>query len=233
VAEFRRFDDLAVLQAELAGVLAARIDEAVRRRGRALLALSGGRTPLPLYEQLAAMDLDWPRVGFALVDERWVAVDDAASNEYQLRRALAPALGSGADFTGMKTDAATAVAGLAECETRYAQLPLPFDLVLLGMGPDGHTASLFPGAAGLSAALDPAATALCAAFTAPRSEVTGELVERMSLTLHGILGARQLHLLVTGDDKLRVLQRAEAGAEMPIRSVVLQADVPLQTWWSP
>jgi 6-phosphogluconolactonase len=216
--------------------IAACIRGAIQARGRALLALSGGKTPLPLYAALAAMELDWNHVTFALVDERWVETGDPASNEYQLRGALGPALAAGAVFLGMKNAALRALEGQARCERAYRELPLPFDLLLLGMGEDGHIASLFPAAEGVDRALDPAENALCRAITARPGKATGGLVERMSLTRAGLLGARRIDLMLAGEQKLLVLERALGGTdplEMPVRAVVQQHDVPLLAWWAP
>ena len=104
------------------------------------------------------------------------------------------------------------------------------------MGLDGHTASLFPTAQGLESALDAGNNNLCAAIMADPSEVTGELIERMSLTLAGLLQSRQLHLLITGADKLGVYQRVLASPNeisMPVAAVLHQDEIPVVVYWAP
>lgn len=230
------FQTRAALQDALRTELAESIGCAISARGVALVGLSGGSTPLPLYRQLARQDLDWQRVVFALVDERWVPSEHPASNERALREALAPALANGARLQGMKTPAAHAAQGLAACEAAYRTLPLPFDFVLLGMGEDGHIASLFPHAEGLAAALDPFAHTLCAPILAARSDVTGEHTERMTLTLRALLDAGSRALLVLGEAKRRRLAEAAAGgdtAAMPVRALLGPGKPPLTLWWAP
>jgi 6-phosphogluconolactonase len=230
------FTDRESLFAALCAALAARTRAALDARGVALLGLSGGSTPLPLYRRFALLDLDWTRVIFALVDERWVGLQHPASNEAALRAALAPALAKSARLQGMKTPAHHAIDGLADCESAYRALPLPFDVVLLGMGEDGHIASLFPHAEGLEAALDPQATALCAAISAKPSTVTGEHTERLSLTVHALDTAGELALLMLGDAKRHTLADAAAGHDalaMPVRALLRPHHPPLTLWWAP
>jgi len=136
----------------------------------------------------------------------------------------------------MKNTADTAQEGLADCEAAYQQLAQPFDITILGMGNDGHTASLFPHANGLEAALNPDSPELCTAIIAHQSEVTGAITERMTLSLAGLLQSKTLVLLITGQEKLDVLRKAQAGtdvAEMPIRAVLQQDRVPVVVYWAP
>ena len=136
-----------------------------------------------------------------------------------------------ADFIGLKNAAATASAGEKECARKLLDVPRPFDVLILGMGTDGHTASLFPGAEKLALAADINAAPICmgiAPLTAPH--------ERMTLTLPAILDARQIFLHITGEDKKGVLQQALADGpaeEMPIRYVLRQEKTPVAVYWAP
>lgn len=220
----------------LQAVCVAALNEAIEARGEATLMVSGGGTPEPLYKGLSNVELDWESVYVALVDERWVDFEHDKSNEAFTVKTLIQNKAAVANMVGMKNTAATAAEGLADCEAAYQQLAQPFDVTILGMGSDGHTASLFPHAPGLDAALNPDAPQLCAAIIANQSEVTGAITERMTLTLAGLLRSKSLLLLITGDEKLAVLRQAQAGTdvnEMPIRAVLQQQKVPVAVYWAP
>lgn len=223
---------IAALQAECESALR----DAIEARGEATFMVSGGSTPEPLYKALSHVDLAWQSVYVALVDERWVDFDHEKSNEAFTVKHLIQHKAAAANLVGMKNSAETAVDGLSDCENAYQQLAQPFDITILGMGSDGHTASLFPHAEGLDAALNPSSDQLCAAITAKQSEVTGSIVERMTLSLAGLLRSKSLVLLITGDEKLAVLRAAQAGADikdMPIRAVLQQQQVPVAIYWAP
>lgn len=227
-----RADMIAALQTECESALRAAIED----RGEATFMVSGGSTPEPLYKALSNSDLDWESVYVALVDERWVDFEHDKSNEAFTVKHLIQNKAAVANLVGMKNSAETAAEGLADCEAAYQQLAQPFDITILGMGSDGHTASLFPHAQGLDDALNPESNELCAAITAKQSEVTGAIVERMTLSLAGLLRSKVLILLITGDEKLAVLRAAQAEGDvkdMPIRAVLRQQQVPVVVYWAP
>ena len=206
----------------------------LQQQSPATLLLSGGSTPGPLYRKLSDARLDWANINVALVDERWVGTDHAASNERLLRETLLTNHAAEANFVGMKNGHQSPFDGQAGCSARYASLPRPYSICLLGMGPDGHTASLFPGAEGLDAAVD--SKQFCAAIRAQQSEVTGNYVERMTMTPWSILQSRRLILLFTGDDKWRVYQQAlqnGASSDLPVSLFVDQNVVPVDVFWAP
>lgn len=200
----------------------------------ATLLLSGGSTPGPLYRKLSQADLDWDKISVALVDERWVEPGHAASNERLLRENLLRRRAAAAAFTGLYSGDESAIAGQAASNARYAALPRPYRICLLGMGSDGHTASLFPGAQGLESALE--SQQYCAPIRARRSEVTGEFVERMTMTPWAILQSEKLILLISGEDKWETYLRARqngAGTALPISLFIHQDRVPLEVYWAP
>jgi len=230
------FPDRESLFSALLQQCSATLSAALADGRHASLLVSGGSSPKPLYEQLSKQPLDWQRVSVALVDERWVDVDEPGSNQAFIADTLLRNRAAAASFVAMKSAEPTAEAALASCEQRYQMLPAPFDLTLLGMGPDGHTASLFPGAQGLPAAMDKHSNALCAAIEAIPSEVTGALTERMSMSVYGLLQSRRLVLLISGELKLAVYQRACRSTDTaltPISALLQQNQVPVDVYWAP
>ena len=206
----------------------------LQQQSPATLLLSGGSTPGPLYRKLSGAKLDWANINVALVDERWVDTDHAASNERLLRETLLVNEAAQANFVGMKNGHQSPFDGQAGCSARYASLPRPYSICLLGMGPDGHTASLFPSAEGLDAAVD--SKQFCAAIRARQSEVTGEYVERMTMTPWSILQSRRLILLFTGAEKWDVYEEARQSSvstKLPVSMFIHQDSVPLEVYWAP
>jgi 6-phosphogluconolactonase len=208
----------------------------IKKFGQATLLVSGGSSPKPLYQQLSQQVLEWSKVNVALVDERWVDFDNAASNEQFIHKNLLQGPASKAHFIAMKNQCSSAEHGQPSCERQYQQMLQPFDFTILGMGSDGHTASLFPAAQGLAEALDVNHSALCAAITANASEVTGEFTERMTLTLSGLMQSRKIVLLITGDEKLAVYKNALASNDallFPVSAVLNQSKIPVDVYWAP
>ncbi len=233
------FEDRASLFSTLAAQCQEQLAHAITKQGQATLMVSGGSTPSPLFERLSQSDLAWDKIHLALVDERWVDRTESASNEALIAKTLLTNRATAAPFTGMKTTATSAAEGQAETEALYQTLPKPFTVTLLGMGSDGHTASLFPHAEGLSKALSEDNSALTAAITAQQSDVTGPNTERLTLTLTGLLQSERLIVLLTGDDKLAVFREAmsdlsdSAVNAMPIRALLRQKSVPVELYWAP
>jgi 6-phosphogluconolactonase len=203
--------DAAELARRAAETIAARIDLALAERDRAQIALAGGSTPAAAYRLLGAEHLPWERVDVLLGDERWVPEDDPASNALLLRHSLlAETPGAQARFhpvpTGQESPEASAAAFTALLSQLCPGDPPVFDLILLGLGDDGHTASLFPGTAAISVT-DRSVTV---------SE--GKGLPRVTLTAPVLSAARQVVFLVSGTGKRQALQRLLDPAEPAVRT---------------
>ncbi|WP_024279929.1 6-phosphogluconolactonase [Xanthobacter sp. 126] len=224
------YEDSAGLARALAGHVAEALRHRIARDGTASLAVSGGRTPVAFFEILSGAPIDWSRVTVTLVDERWGPETSDRSNAALVRHHLLKGPAAAARFVPLYTGAATPEDGLAEATGRVAALPSPFAAVVLGMGDDGHTASFFPGAETLAAAIDPATPEILAAV---RADAAGE--PRITFTLPRLVSADALVLHIEGMTKRAVLERACAGGpveELPIRSV-LRGRAPLDVMWCP
>ncbi|MBE9610800.1 6-phosphogluconolactonase [Chitinilyticum piscinae] len=218
------------LDQQLAGFIAERLRTAIARDGRASLAVSGGRTPAGMFRALQALEIDWQQVDITLVDERWVPNDHADSNERLTRENLLQGPVAAATFHSMVNDAATPHDGLSGIEARLSNMKTPIDILILGMGDDGHTASLFPQAPELEAAC--ASTALVAAInpvTAPHLRIT--------LTLPAIAAAAAIAVHITGDSKKTLLETALAEdkpltEQYPIRRVLDRVAGKAHVFWA-
>lgn len=233
---FNEFADADSMRAAALAFIVERLSGAVAARGKALFLVSGGSTPLPLYKELAKAPLDWAKVEIALVDERWVAPDHQASNERAIRASLLAGEAARARFVAMKTDHPAPEEAVPTLDRVLRMLSWPADVVVLGMGSDGHTASWFPNARGLDAAIDLETDAKCAAVTARESAVTGAFTQRMTLTAPPVLSAGAMLLLMTGEDKKRTFARARASGpvdDMPVRTLFLGDPDRLFCCWSP
>jgi 6-phosphogluconolactonase len=222
---------MADLAASLASDIADTLARAIAARGGASLVVSGGKTPVKFFEQLRARPIDWRRVCVALADERWVDPSDAGSNERMVREVLLKERAAEARFAGLKNAAPSPDLGAVSAWETFARIPRPFDVTMLGMGDDGHTASLFPGSPNLRIALNPTASAGCVGMWAPSAPQP-----RLSLNLSALLDSRRVLILIEGDAKLRTYEAANGDGpvdEMPVRAVLRQSQVPVETIWAP
>lgn len=236
---------------QLAAACAARIDAeldiALRERGAALLALAGGRTSPPVFRRLAVQFRDWSRVTILPSDERWVAADHPDCNLRQMREAFAGA--EGIRWLSLVPALPQGEASAAFANGALAPYPQPFDVCMLGMGADGHFASLFPGAPTLADALSPTQTS-AALPVLPNPMPAAGPHARVSLTLARILNSRRLLLVISGHDKRAVLERAIAsvrpepvegrgedaganGAALPVAALLAAAHPAAEIHWSP
>jgi 6-phosphogluconolactonase len=210
----------AMAEAAAHGV-AARLAEGLGTRAGASLVATGGHSPGPVYDRLRdAPGIDWARVVVTLSDERCVTPDAPEANARLVRERL---------LTGEAARARLVPLWPRPDEAQVAAL-LPFDAVLLGMGEDGHIASLLPGDPGLVRNLDPEGPALTAAVPAGLGSPP---LPRVTLTLKALLAARAIFLLIAGGTKREVIDRALAGEDLPVRALLVQANVPVRILWSP
>jgi 6-phosphogluconolactonase len=227
------FHDAQQLAARLAADVARDLRAGLAARGSAALIVSGGRSPIAFFQALSNAALDWARVTIGLADERWVDSASADSNERLVREHLLTGAARNAAFIPLKTDAVNPEAALAERTGALLAMTRPFDVVVLGMGEDGHIASLFPGAAGLAAALDPAAQPALVAAQAPAPRAAN--YPRISMNLAALLDTRRIALLIHGTAKRALLERAATEPslrQLPVAALLHQSRVPLDVYWS-
>ncbi len=230
-AEMHVFDNGAVLAQGLAEAVGAALAAAVAERGKASIAVSGGSTPKAFFKELSRLKINWEKVSVTLVDERFVAPDSDRSNEKLVKDNLLVEAASSAVFEPLYYPTATAEDAAATATKQTAAIGSPFDVVILGMGTDGHTASFFPGGSRLDEALDP---------ETPRGVMTMEAdgagEPRLTFTFSSLQDAGLLVLHIEGAGKKDVLAKAQAEgdeADMPIRAMLRRAASPLQIYWAP
>jgi 6-phosphogluconolactonase len=255
---FHSFPTRHELADALAEDVFVRLRHAIEQNDEATLVVSGGSTPAPFFKALAAKQLDWSKLTILVADERWVDVTSDESNEKLVREYFTGVLNgvipaeagnqliesnmdsrlSGNDGANGLTILSLAPLNSTEspeegCE-RIAdalnELPSPLDVVILGMGEDGHTASLFPHHPQLEEGLTPAGEALCLAITdSPKPPAN-----RITLTARLLLDCDYLVLHITGDAKRAVYERALTSDiySLPIAAFITQPYSPLTTYWA-
>jgi 6-phosphogluconolactonase len=218
--KFVEYPDRELMMLSLANAIAGDLGDFLRREGRASLCVPGGTTPGPIFDTLSGVDLDWANVAVFLNDERWVPDDSPRSNTRLLRERLLVGRAAKARLVPLYAEADRPEDRLDELSAGIAA-HLPISVLLLGMGADMHTASLFPGADRLTEALSDQAPVLMAL----RAESAGE--PRITLTAPVLKGAMAIHILITGPEKRAALERAQGltPAEAPVRAVLANATV--------
>lgn len=219
---------------EQASVAAAeRIVEALGHRlelqSEASLVVSGGTTPTRCFEALAQSDIDWDRVHVLLSDERWVPANDESSNERLVRTTLIKNGAAAARLLPAYASDIDVVAGSAALDEAIRLLPFPFASALLGMGTDGHFASLFPDAQNLDEGLDVDGNKLAIPVSTAASPHP-----RTSLTLSALSRSDEIQLLIFGDDKRAVYEAAKSKDSVyPVAKLLLQKRAPVHVFWAP
>nr|WP_298173437.1 6-phosphogluconolactonase [uncultured Pseudomonas sp.] len=223
----RSHSDAKHLAQDLANAVATTLRAAIHSHGVATLVVSGGRSPVAFFECLAKQELPWAQVVISLADERWVPVSHADSNEGLVRRHLLRGPAAAARFIGLYHAAESLEKAALLANQALAELP-PIDVLVLGMGDDGHTASLFPDSPNLHEALRVDCPQRCLPMQAPSVPR-----QRLSMTLSLLATAHLPLLAIQGASKLQTLSQAlvcEDVANMPIRAFLRP---PLEIYWCP
>ncbi|OCG02140.1 6-phosphogluconolactonase [Gilliamella sp. wkB112] len=227
----KKFTNSQLLIEDLVANIVRDLKHAISQKGHASIAVSGGKTPIPLFILLSQQDIEWNNIYVTLVDDRWVDDTNDASNEKLVMTYLLQNKAKFANFVGLKNSCDNPFDGAEITDKILAtKIPLPLDVLILGMGDDGHTASLFPGAANLMAGLDMNSGRKVIGMkplTAP--------LDRITLTLPTILDSKNIYLHLMGQTKMDVLEQAEKGNnvnEMPIRAIIHQDKVNVIGFWS-
>lgn len=191
--------------------IAGKLRAAITARGKASLMVSGGSSPKPLFAALAKEDLAWDTVTVSLVDERWVEPGDAGSNETFIKDNFLTGAAAAAKFISLKSSHGTVQQGLSEIEARFKAVSPPFDICVMGMGLDSHTASWFPDSIGRAEAMDEDNAARFAYVDARGCGGAGAFPDRITLTLPAVMQARDIVLFIPGAEKAAVFAAANAG----------------------
>jgi len=211
--------------ARIRGALAHRLEH----QPEASLVVSGGSTPARCLEALADTELDWASVHVLLSDERWVPPDDDASNEGLVRRTLLQRHAATARLLPVYAADSDPAGRCSRIDAEIRTLPFPFACALLGMGEDGHFASLFPDADTLEQGLDPDNLELCVVVDTAASPHV-----RLSLTLSAISRSDEVVLLMFGEAKRDVYERAKiSGNTFPVAHLLKQKRAPVRVYWAP
>lgn len=222
--KFQEYPDDEFLAMGLADVISAQLNVALRQRDRALFVVPGGSTPGPIFDTLCGARLDWDRVDVLPSDERWRPQAHIRSNAGMIAERLLCERATGATLLPLYREEMSPEEAAPEV-VESLEPRLPIDVALVGMGEDMHTASLFPRAPGLEAAL-----ANDAPLVLP-VRIEGEPEARMTLAAHVLRDAMHLHVVITGDAKRAALERAQGmdAADAPIAALLGDATV----HWAP
>ena len=229
-AEWWDYDDREEMADAVAGDIAFIIESALDARGEAIIAVPGGSTPLPIYKKLAGKKLNWKKVTIVPTDDRLVPMTDEASNVRGIAMAFLP---TGARVFPITSDITDYKMAGNSANAKLSELKFPLDLAWLGMGGDGHTASIFAGP-DLDDALN-APNGRHAVGVMPDPLPPEAPYPRVTLTRSAILSARTVLITITGDDKKALLEGAIAdghSSKLPIGRVLAEAEQPIDIHWA-
>ncbi|MCO4841975.1 MAG: 6-phosphogluconolactonase [Yoonia sp.] len=217
--DFKEYPDAEMMMMDLADILASELKNALLSHDRVTLAVPGGTTPGPIFDSLCAVNLGWDRVNVMLTDERWVPETSERSNTRLLQQRLLVDKASAATYVPLYADASTPEEKLPALAAHIAPM-LPINVMLLGMGADMHTASIFPEADQLDLALN--GKDVLVAMRAP-----GAPEPRITLSANVLKGAMSRHIVIIGDEKRAALEKARhlTPKEAPIAAVLNGATV--------
>lgn len=217
---FIEYPDREMMMIDLASKIAGELGNTLRGNDKATLCVPGGTTPGPMFDALCAADVEWDRVHVFLGDERWVPETSERSNTRLVRERLMVDRAAAAKLVPLHLEGLELEEAIPKL-TEVIEPELPISVLLLGMGTDGHTASLFPGAERLEAAMSDDAPPLMA-ITAP-----GAPEARLTLTLPVLRGAMSTHILIVGPEKREALDRVRRlkPMEAPVAAILPEATV--------
>ena len=231
MANLREFLNAHECDEELTNVLSQEIDVLLKKQPKFNLAIAGGGTPKNLYHKLSQVNLPWDKVQVTLTDERWVNIDNMDSNEKMVREVFFKNKALKASFIPLKNSISNAQEAVELCDKNLKQHMVKLDRVILGMGEDGHFASIFPNTVNLEALLGLNQTHYCLAV------LPKEKSDRMSLTLAYLLSAEKIYLRVSGLAKKKILLGILNGAALkdpyPVTALINQQLCPIEIYWSP
>ena len=220
-------DSEEVLAQKLALSVSKQLNACIDDKNKACLAVSGGKTPIAFFQQLSQQTIEWSKVTIILVDERWLPTVHTDSNEKLVRDHLIQNNAKQAYFLGLKNDAELPSEGIMDCETQLRTQIDHIDVVVLGMGLDGHTASWFTDSKQLPALLDPETSAWCL-------PVEDDFLPqpRMSLTWRFIKRAEKIYLHFSGEEKNSVFKKACDGVseQLPVSHVLHQDGIGISVY---
>lgn len=214
------YPDREMMLVALADTIAGQLRRALEVEGRATLCVPGGTTPGPIFDILSGLDLDWAKVSVLLNDERWVPEESPRSNTAMLRRRLLQGRAAAATLVPLYAPAEAPEDRIDELAAGVTAA-LPITVLLLGMGADMHTASLFPGGDRLAEALSDDAPVL----VPMRAAATGD--PRVTLSAPVLKDAMHIHILITGPEKRAAFERAQhlPETEAPVRALLKNATI--------
>ena len=216
---------------QLLPTLTEQVLKTVDEKQHCVLALAGGNTPKPLYKALSNQDLPWANIMVTLTDERWVDTQHKDSNENMIKQTLLTSAGSRSNFIPLKNNSETAAKGVGQINNQLEGAAPKLDVVILGMGEDGHFASIFPEVDNLEELLDPKTDKKCLAVSPQGKE------QRISLSYSYILSADIIFLLISGDKKKAIVDEVINGSKVamqyPISALLTQNKCPVQVFWNP
>lgn len=223
------FDSRKALDEQLADTVASILDDGVRMNGKASIAVSGGSTPKGFFDKLSKKELPWSDITITLADERWVSITDDASNTRLVHENLMQNNAVNAKFFHIKQGDVLNNETLADLNLAASATVIPFDVLILGMGEDGHTASLFPCSDEIHSALSKSASPLLKVTpkTAPH--------DRITFSYSYLQQSKNTFLHIVGDGKKVVLDKALSGTEileMPIRAFLHHPSLQTNVYWA-